>query len=91
MVRYSYFYNAELDLHVVMVSRDNPDNTVSVRPVAAYYQAKSAQMYVQRKNEYLDSKRKGNPPRLNPPVQYFSVPDWWTAKHPNWNKMVKRA
>lgn len=89
MVRYSYYYQSELNLHVVMVSRDNPDGTVAIRPVAAYYQAKSAQTYVKQVNECIAAGNKSAHPRFNPPIRYFACPDWWTEKYPNWNKMHK--
>lgn len=89
MVRYSYFYNSLLDLHVIMISRANDDGTVAVRPVGAYYSANSAKAYVKKANDYLATTGKGAAPRFNPPVRYFSVPDWWTESHPNWQHMCK--
>lgn len=87
MVHYSYYYYRALNLHVIIATRNNGDNTFSVRPVAAYFSAKSAQTYVSQYNEYLASGRKGTAPRCNPSVRFLSVPNWWIEKYPNWAKM----
>ena len=67
----------------VLVTLPARGTYVSVtRPVAAYFNAKAAQAYVDAFN--------GNDPkrgRMRPPIEYrFAVPDWWTAMHPNWDK-----
>ena len=88
MVRYSYYcYSAE-NLHVVMATRDNSDGTVSVRPVYAYFQEKSAKEYIHKVNERIANHDRSYL-RVNPPVRYFGVPEWWSEKFPNWSHMKK--
>lgn len=89
MVRYFYFYVAEENLHAVMVQKDNEDGTVCVRPVSAYYQAKTAKAYVEKVNARI-ADRSLPIIRTNPPIEYrFHVPEWWTDRVPNWHKMSR--
>lgn len=93
MVHYFYFYVAEEDLHAVMVEKDNEDGTVCVRPVSAYYQAKTAKDYVAKVNAHIAARAEGKrlpSIRTNPPIEYrFAVPEWWTNRVPNWHKMSR--
>lgn len=88
MVHYSYYYYSPENLHVVMVTRDNSDGTVAVRPVCAYYQEKRAKDYISTTNERVAA-RDHSFRRVNPPVRYISVPEWWEEKFPNWSHMTK--
>lgn len=85
---YFYLYVAEEDLHAVMAQRERDDGTFSVRPVAAYFQAKSAQAYVDTVNARIAA-RDHSYLRFNPPIQYRQVPEWWTDRCPNWPHMEK--
>lgn len=88
MVNYSYYYYSPEDLHVVMICRDNGDGTVALRPERAYYTEKSAKAYIESTNQRIADRNRSYR-RTNPPIRYFQVPDWWTAKFPNWNRMKK--
>lgn len=85
---YFYFYVSEEELHAVMVQRDNGDGTFSVRPVAAYLQERSARAYVNDTNERIAA-RDHTARRVNPPIRYWQVPEWWTDRCPNWTHMER--
>ena len=88
MVRYSYYYYSPENLHVVMVSKDNDDNTIAIRPDRAYYTKKSALAYVESANKRIVN-RDHSYRETKPPIRYWQVPDWWMKKFPNWNRMYK--
>ena len=85
---YFYFYVAEENLHAVMAQRDLGNGTFSVRPVAAYFQEKSARAYVNTVNERIAA-RDHSYLRSNPPIKYRQVPEWWTDRCPNWSHMER--